>query len=120
MRAVGSLGQRKASTRRHEKGTKQRGSSMPAGVTVKLKMLLAIGSVLGLSAFAHASPQAAMAVESTSPAPMFRVTVISRTVQAVNYRHREGATDVDFAGTALLPSANGNAKVRSKRGTMEV
>jgi outer membrane protein OmpA-like peptidoglycan-associated protein len=27
---------------------------------------------------------------------------------------------VDFAGTALLPSANGNAKVRSKRGTMEV
>ena len=87
---------------------------------MKLKMLLAIGSVLGLSAFAHASPQAAMAVESTSPAPMFRVTVISRTVQAVNYRHREGATDVDFAGTALLPSANGNAKVRSKRGTMEV
>ena len=27
---------------------------------------------------------------------------------------------MDFAGTALLPSANGNAKVRSKRGTMEV
>jgi outer membrane protein OmpA-like peptidoglycan-associated protein len=27
---------------------------------------------------------------------------------------------VDFAGTALLPSANGKAKVRSKRGTMEV
>jgi outer membrane protein OmpA-like peptidoglycan-associated protein len=51
---------------------------------------------------------------------MFRVIVISRTVQAINYRHRQGATDVDFAGTALLPSADGNAKVRSKRGTIEV
>ena len=46
--------------------------------------------------------------------------VINRTVQAVNYRHRSGATDVDFAGTALLPSADGKAKVRSKRGTLEV
>ena len=27
---------------------------------------------------------------------------------------------MDFAGTALLPSADGKAKVRSKRGTMEV
>jgi outer membrane protein OmpA-like peptidoglycan-associated protein len=48
------------------------------------------------------------------------VVVISRTVQAVNYQHRSGATDVDFAGTALLPSADGKAKVRSKRGTLEV
>jgi outer membrane protein OmpA-like peptidoglycan-associated protein len=83
-------------------------------------MLLAIGSILGLSAFAQASPQAALVVEPARPAPMFRVIVISRTVQAINYRHREGATDVDFAGTALLPSADGNAKVRSKRGTIEV
>ena len=87
---------------------------------MKLKMLLAIGSVLGLSAFAQASPQSALVIEPVSPAPLFRITVISRTVQAINYRHREGTTDVDFAGTALLPSANGNAKVRSKRGTMEV
>lgn len=87
---------------------------------MKLKILLAIGSILGLSALAQASPQAAMVVEPVSPAPLFRITVISRTVQAVNYRHREGVTDVDFAGTVLLPSADGKAKVRSKRGTMEV
>jgi outer membrane protein OmpA-like peptidoglycan-associated protein len=48
------------------------------------------------------------------------VVVTSRSVQAVNYKHRSGASEVDFAGTALLPSANGNAKVRSKRGTLEV
>jgi outer membrane protein OmpA-like peptidoglycan-associated protein len=46
--------------------------------------------------------------------------VINRSVQAVNYQHRNGASTVDFVGTSLLPSANGNAKVRSKRGTMEV
>src|SRR6202012_4761731 len=40
--------------------------------------------------------------------------------EAVNYEHRGGATQVDMAGTALMPSADGKAKVRSKRGTMEV
>jgi outer membrane protein OmpA-like peptidoglycan-associated protein len=48
------------------------------------------------------------------------VVVISRSVQAIDYRHRSGATEVNFTGTALLPSADGKAKVRSKRGTMEV
>jgi outer membrane protein OmpA-like peptidoglycan-associated protein len=48
------------------------------------------------------------------------VIEVSRSVQAVNYQHRSGASNVDFAGTALLPSANGSAKVRSKRGTLEV
>jgi outer membrane protein OmpA-like peptidoglycan-associated protein len=61
-----------------------------------------------------------MAVETVGTTTTYRVIVVSRTVQAINYQHREGATDVDFAGTALLPSADGKAKVRSKRGTMEV
>jgi len=93
---------------------------MPAGDTMKLKVLLVIGSVLGLGVFAQASSQATMVVETVGPTTTYRVIVVSRTVQAINYRHREGATDVDFAGTALLPSADGKAKVRSKRGTMEV
>ena len=83
---------------------------------MKRMLLFAMGSVLGLSAFAQAGPQAT----SVGPASTYRVVVISRSVQAVNYRHRSGATDVDFAGTAMLPSADGKAKVRSKRGTMEV
>ncbi len=52
--------------------------------------------------------------------PMFRVTVISRSVQAVNYKHRSGATKLDFAGTDLMPSANGQAKVESKKGYIEI
>ena len=87
---------------------------------MKRIFLFAMGSVLGLSAFAQAGSQATMVRESVGPVSAYRVVVISRSVQAVNYRHRSGATDVDFAGTALLPSADGNAKVRSKRGTMEV
>jgi outer membrane protein OmpA-like peptidoglycan-associated protein len=82
--------------------------------------LLAAGIPLGLSALAQTAAQSAISAEPIGAASKFRVVVISRTVHAVNYRHRSGATDVDFAGTALLPSANGKAKVRSKRGTMEV
>lgn len=82
--------------------------------------LLAIGSFLSLSAFAQANPQAATVVASTGTASTYRVVVISRSIQAVNYQHRGGASKVGFAGTPLLPSANGEAKVRSKRGTMEV
>jgi outer membrane protein OmpA-like peptidoglycan-associated protein len=84
---------------------------------MKRMLLLAMGSVLSLSAFAQTSPQAVISVGPTSG---YRVIVISRTVQAVNYQHKSGVSDVDFAGTALLPSADGKAKVRSKRGTMEV
>jgi hypothetical protein len=61
-----------------------------------------------------------MAVEPMSPIPTFRVNVISRSVQAVNYRHRSGATKLDFAGTNLMPSANGEAQVNSKRGAIEI
>jgi len=69
---------------------------------------------------AQANSQTTVVVQSEGSAPMFRVVEISRTVQAINYRHREGATDVHLVGTPLLPSADGKVKVRSKRGTVEV
>ncbi len=87
---------------------------------MKIIYLSALGCALSLGAFAQANAQVTVAVEPSAPTPMFRVVVISRTVQAVNYRHRDGASEVGFAGTALMPSADGHAKVRSKRGTMEV
>jgi outer membrane protein OmpA-like peptidoglycan-associated protein len=87
---------------------------------LKSMFLFAIGSALSLSVFAQANSQATTVVETTSPTSTYRVVVISRTVQAVNYQHSGGATEVNFVGTVLLPSADGKAKVRSKRGTMEV
>ncbi len=87
---------------------------------MKRMFFFALGTALGLSAFAQAGAQATMAVETSGSAPTYRVVVIGRTVQAINYRHRSGATDIDFAGTALLPSADGKARVHSKLGTMKV
>jgi outer membrane protein OmpA-like peptidoglycan-associated protein len=52
--------------------------------------------------------------------PLFRVTVVSRTTKAINYRHRSGSTRVDFHGTALMPQANGEAKVESRQGDIRI
>jgi outer membrane protein OmpA-like peptidoglycan-associated protein len=93
---------------------------------LKTQLLFAVGITFSLSAFAQTSiqpdtvPQIAMIAEPAYPAPMLRTNVISRTVQAVNYQHRSGATKVDFAGTDLMRSANGQAKVESKRGSIEI
>jgi len=87
---------------------------------VKHTLLFVIGSVLSLSAFAQASAQDSIALVPVGGMPAYSVNETSRTVDAIDYQHRGGATDVDLAGTALLPSADGKAKVRSKRGTMEV
>ena len=87
---------------------------------MKTKLLLTVGIALSVSAFAQTNRQTTMVVEPMSPAPTFRVNVISRNVQAVNYEHRSGASKLDFVGTDLMPSANGEAKVNSKRGSIEI
>ena len=81
------------------------------------KLLLAAGLTLSLSAFAQSNSQAVEPMEHT---PTFRVTVVSRSIQAVNYQHRGGATKMDFAGTDLMPQARGEAKVESKKGYIEI
>jgi len=87
---------------------------------LKTKLLLAAGITLGLSAFAQTDSQSTVVVESNGPMPVFRVSVVSRSVQAVNYRHRSGSTKMDFAGTDLMRSADGVAQVNSKRGSIEI
>ena len=87
---------------------------------MKTKLLLAVGITLSLSAFAQTNSQTTLTVEPLAPTPVFRVNVISRTVEAVNYEHRSGATRLDFAGTDLMPSANGHVVVNSKRGAIEI
>ena len=87
---------------------------------MKTKLLLAAGITLGLSAFAQTDSQSTVVVESNGPMPVFRVSVVSRSVQAVNYRHRSGSTKMDFAGTDLMRSADGVAQVNSKRGSIEI
>jgi outer membrane protein OmpA-like peptidoglycan-associated protein len=52
--------------------------------------------------------------------PVYRVTVVERTTQAVDYRDRGGTTQVDFKGTALTPTVDGNAKVTGHTGRLAI
>jgi outer membrane protein OmpA-like peptidoglycan-associated protein len=59
-------------------------------------------------------------VATGQPMPIFRVTVVSRTIKAVNYHHRTGTTHIDFRGTALMPAAHGEANVASQMGSTKI
>ena len=87
---------------------------------MKTKFLLAAGIAMSLTAFAQTNSSTNIAVEPMANTPTFHVTVVSRSVQAVNYRHRSGSSKLDFAGTDLMGSANGVAEVNSKRGSIQI
>ena len=50
----------------------------------------------------------------------YKVRVVNRDIDAVNYLHRSGATRIGFEGTNLLPNAKGEATVKSERGKITV
>ena len=52
--------------------------------------------------------------------PIYRVTVVARTMKAINYNHRSGSTEIGFRGTALMAQAVGQAKVESKQGVIKI
>src|ERR1700733_9043647 len=51
---------------------------------------------------------------------IYRVKVVQRDLDAVNYLHRSGSTNIAFKGTTLLPLAKGMAKVTSERGGIHI
>ncbi len=78
-------------------------------------------------AIAVLSAQPALQTQAQSQRPdpdvpmvTFKVDVVAKTAKAINYRHRSGATKVDFKGTSNLPAAKGEAKVESKQGYIEI
>ena len=87
---------------------------------MKTKLFLTTAILLSTSAFAQTTSQTELVVQPLSPTPVFHVSVTSRSVQAINYKHRGGATKLDFAGTPLMPEATGQAKVESKKGYIEI
>ncbi|HXA83539.1 MAG TPA: OmpA family protein [Candidatus Dormibacteraeota bacterium] len=52
--------------------------------------------------------------------PVYRVTVVERTTQAIDYRDRGGTTQVDFKGTSLMPAVDGNAKITGHTGRLAI
>ncbi len=66
------------------------------------------------------NPNQQSVLSQSSTMPIYRITVTERTMKAINYQHRSGATKIDFRGTDLLPNAHGEAKVESKQGYIEI
>ncbi|HEY0263184.1 MAG TPA: OmpA family protein [Granulicella sp.] len=51
---------------------------------------------------------------------LYRVKVVQRDLDAVNYLHRSSSTKIAFKGTTLLPAASGEARVESQRGGITI
>jgi outer membrane protein OmpA-like peptidoglycan-associated protein len=89
----------------------------------KLKMRYKTAGLL-LTSLAAAFAQVPNPTQSVQPVVMpdvvFRTTVTSRSIKAINYHHRQGSTTVDFVGTALMNMAKGEAKVDSKTGATKL
>ena len=76
-----------------------------------VSLSLALTGMLGILA----APALGQAPPSGSPAQN-----VSRTTKAVNYRRAGGSTKIDFQGTELMSSANGEAKVQNKGNRIEI
>jgi outer membrane protein OmpA-like peptidoglycan-associated protein len=86
-------------------------------IIVLLVLVLTSASVLAQVApnptqHSPASPQ--------DPVTLYRVTVVSHTTPAINYRPRHDDTPLDFAGTSLLPRAEGRANISGEKGYIRI
>ena len=83
--------------------------------------IFGLGSALLASAAGAQSvaPQPPVSA-ATQPDSGFRLAVVGRTTPAVNYRPRQGDTEIDFIGTALLPGSKGHATVSGEKGYMKI
>lgn len=64
--------------------------------------------------------EAREAVQQKDGIYLYRVKVVQRDLDAVNYFHRSVSTRIAFRGTTLLPNAKGEAKVQSERGGITI
>jgi outer membrane protein OmpA-like peptidoglycan-associated protein len=60
------------------------------------------------------------AAQNQPPPPVFKTSAVSKSIQAINYRHRSGSTDISFVGTAIMPKAQGQARVESRQGAISI
>jgi outer membrane protein OmpA-like peptidoglycan-associated protein len=102
--------------------------------SVRFGAVAILSSVLACGVFAHAQelnptadPQTAQGIQNggrpvgeLNGQPLYRVNVVRRNLDAVNYKHRSGDTKLDMVGTVLLPGAKGDAKVNSDKGRITV
>jgi outer membrane protein OmpA-like peptidoglycan-associated protein len=102
------------------------------GIKFGLGAVAVLSSVLACGAFAQelnptSDPRTAQGIQNggnptgeINGVPLYRVNVVRRDLDAVNYLHRSGTTQIAFAGTVLLPGAKGVAKVGSNKGSIGI
>ncbi len=76
-------------------------------------LLPAVVFAIGLNVTAA---QTAVAAQGNDRTPIFKVTVVQRALQAVNFQRHAGPTDIDMRGTVLMPKAEGRATVEVMSG----
>ncbi len=60
------------------------------------------------------------AAAATGSVPLYKVTVVQSSAQAIKYRYLKSSTMIDFKGTVLFSDAKGSAEVKSKAGATEI
>src|SRR5437763_2807731 len=81
--------------------------------------LFAVG-ILSAQATQAPNPTQQSTMTAAGSVPIYRVTVVARSMKAINYNHRSGSTEIGFRGTALMPAATGEAKGESKQGVIKI
>lgn len=97
------------------------------GAALALTSVLSFGFAAAQELNPTADPRTANGVQNggrpvgeLNGVPLYRVNVVQRDLDAVNYFHRSGSTKVAMVGTSLLPRAKGEAKVQSDKGSISV
>ena len=92
-----------------------------------LKFAASVLLICGMAVAQEANPTSQPQQPSGNPqadtsgaVPLYRISVVDRTIKAINYFHRSGETPIAFSGTSLLPDARGEATVESRRGRMVI
>ena len=73
-----------------------------------------------VSCFALMAALAAASPADERDSPVYRITVVQRSLPAVNYGLRSGPTKIDFHGTVLAPETRGSATVEAKAGAVTI
>ena len=89
-------------------------------VTMAAALLMGQNEPAGPATPNPTSTPAAASDQAEDVGAIFKVEVVARTTQAVNYLHRGGSTKINFRGTALMPNGKGEATVESERGDIRV
>jgi len=88
---------------------------------LKSKLLaLPVALALVIPAFAQTESETAQPVNNQYNTPVYRVNVVERSTQAINYRNRGDEMKFNMAPTDLLPKAKGEVKVKPHRDRVQI